>query len=81
MVPLLGAKFGAALASPGARLPRSLEGGTLEAMAVVRAAGGLLWRDGKKGRSGARLAVIHRPHRKDWSLPKGKLDDGETWEA
>ncbi len=50
-------------------------------MAVVRAAGGLLWRDGKKGRSGARLAVIHRPHRKDWSLPKGKLDDGETWEA
>ena len=28
-----------------------------------------------------RLAVIHRPHRKDWSLPKGKLDDGETWEA
>jgi 8-oxo-dGTP diphosphatase len=50
-------------------------------MAVVRAAGGLLWRDGRKGRSGARLAVIHRPHRKDWSLPKGKLDDGETWEA
>jgi 8-oxo-dGTP diphosphatase len=55
-------------------------------MAVVRAAGGLLWRagrpgDGKKGGAGVRLAVIHRPHRKDWSLPKGKLDDGETWEA
>jgi 8-oxo-dGTP pyrophosphatase MutT (NUDIX family) len=55
-------------------------------MTIVRAAGGLLWRaarqgDGKKGGAGVRLAVIHRPHRKDWSLPKGKLDDGETWEA
>jgi 8-oxo-dGTP diphosphatase len=54
-------------------------------MPVVRAAGGLLWRggrpgDGKTGAAGVRLAVIHRPHRKDWSLPKGKLDDGETWE-
>jgi 8-oxo-dGTP diphosphatase len=55
-------------------------------MPVVRAAGGLLWRagrpgDGNKGGARVRLAVIHRPHRKDWSLPKGKLDDGETWEA
>jgi 8-oxo-dGTP diphosphatase len=24
--------------------------------------------------------VIHRPHRQDWSLPKGKLEDGERWE-
>jgi 8-oxo-dGTP diphosphatase len=55
-------------------------------MTIVRAAGGLLWRagrpgDGSKRGAGVRLAVIHRPHRKDWSLPKGKLDDGETWEA
>jgi 8-oxo-dGTP diphosphatase len=53
-------------------------------MPVVRAAGGLLWRAARPGngsKSGTRLAVIHRPHRKDWSLPKGKLDDGETWEA
>jgi len=50
-------------------------------MSVVRAAGGLLWRDGGDGRRGNRLAIIHRPHRKDWSLPKGKLHDGETWEA
>jgi 8-oxo-dGTP pyrophosphatase MutT (NUDIX family) len=21
---------------------------------------------------------VHRPHRNDWSLPKGKLDEGET---
>jgi 8-oxo-dGTP diphosphatase len=46
-------------------------------MAIVRAAGGLLWRDGA---GGPRLAVIHRPRHDDWSLPKGKLDDGESWE-
>jgi 8-oxo-dGTP diphosphatase len=46
-------------------------------MAVVRAAGGLLWRDGPEG---PRLALVHRPRRDDWSLPKGKLDEGESWE-
>jgi 8-oxo-dGTP diphosphatase len=46
-------------------------------MAIVRAAGGLLWRHDADGR---RLAVIHRPRHDDWSLPKGKLDDGESWE-
>src|SRR5579859_6014092 len=51
-------------------------------MAVVRAAGGILWREGRNGaKPGPKLAVIHRPHRKDWSLPKGKLSDGESWEA
>jgi 8-oxo-dGTP diphosphatase len=48
------------------------------AMSVVRAAGGVVWRE----RSGlATLAVIHRPHRGDWSLPKGKLRPGESWQA
>jgi 8-oxo-dGTP diphosphatase len=46
-------------------------------MAIVRAAGGILWRDGPGGH---RLAVIHRPRRQDWSLPKGKLNRDETWE-
>ena len=27
-----------------------------------------------------RVAVVHRPRYDDWSLPKGKLDPGETWE-
>jgi 8-oxo-dGTP pyrophosphatase MutT (NUDIX family) len=42
---------------------------------VVVAAGGIVWRqvDGSEV-----LAVIHRPHRRDWSLPKGKLEAGET---
>jgi 8-oxo-dGTP diphosphatase len=40
----------------------------------VRAAGGVVVRgDG-------RIAVIHRPRYDDWSLPKGKLDAGETFE-
>jgi 8-oxo-dGTP diphosphatase len=46
-------------------------------MPIVRAAGGVVWRGAP---SGPRLAVIHRPRRRDWSLPKGKLDDGEGWE-
>ena len=40
----------------------------------VRAAGGVLVRSGPDG---PEVAVIHRPKYGDWSLPKGKLDDGE----
>ena len=43
-------------------------------MARVRAAGGVVL-------DGGQVAVIHRPRYDDWSLPKGKLDPGETWEA
>jgi 8-oxo-dGTP diphosphatase len=39
----------------------------------IRAAGGVVVRDG-------RIAVVHRPRYDDWSLPKGKLDLGESWE-
>jgi 8-oxo-dGTP diphosphatase len=39
----------------------------------IQAAGGVVLRDG-------RIAVVHRPKYDDWSLPKGKLDPGETWE-
>jgi len=47
-------------------------------MRVIRAAGGVLWRlDGAT----PRVAIVHRPRRADWGLPKGKLDEGETWEA
>jgi 8-oxo-dGTP diphosphatase len=41
----------------------------------VLAAGGLLVRDD------GRVAVIHRPRYDDWSLPKGKLEPGESFEA
>jgi 8-oxo-dGTP diphosphatase len=39
----------------------------------IHAAGGVVVRDG-------RIAVVHRPRYDDWSLPKGKLDPGESWE-
>jgi len=42
---------------------------------TIEAAGGVLWRTGDDGRW---YAVIHRPKYDDWSLPKGKLDPGET---
>lgn len=41
----------------------------------VVAAGGVLWRAGAAG--APEIAVVHRPHYDDWSLPKGKLDRGE----
>ncbi|MGN6378350.1 MAG: NUDIX hydrolase [Gaiellales bacterium] len=37
---------------------------------MIRAAGGVVLRDGL-------VAVVHRPHRHDWTLPKGKLEQGE----
>ena len=39
----------------------------------VRAAGGVLVRDG-------RVALVHRPKYDDWSFPKGKLEEDESWE-
>jgi 8-oxo-dGTP diphosphatase len=47
-----------------------------ERRALIEAAGGLVWR---RGAHGPELAVVHRPHRRDWSLPKGKLKDGESF--
>jgi 8-oxo-dGTP diphosphatase len=45
--------------------------------AEVKAAGGVVWR-----RAGDTIAMViaHRPRYDDWSLPKGKLDAGESWE-
>jgi 8-oxo-(d)GTP phosphatase len=44
---------------------------------IVLAAGGVLWRPGHR-EFAAEIAVIHRPRYDDWSLPKGKVDPGET---
>jgi 8-oxo-dGTP diphosphatase len=44
----------------------------------VRAAGGIVVRDGA---AGAEVAVVHRPRYDDWSLPKGKLEPGEGFAA
>jgi 8-oxo-dGTP diphosphatase len=43
----------------------------------VRAAGGVVVRQGDDGTR--EVAIVHRPRYDDWSLPKGKLDEGEEW--
>jgi 8-oxo-dGTP pyrophosphatase MutT (NUDIX family) len=43
-------------------------------LTVVRAAGGLVVRDGT-------VLLVHRPKYDDWSFPKGKCDEGESDEA
>ena len=42
-------------------------------MEEVRAAGGVVEQDGL-------IVLVHRPRYDDWSLPKGKLDPGESFE-
>lgn len=43
---------------------------------MIRAAGALLWRENSD--LALEVALIHRPRYDDWSLPKGKLEIGET---
>jgi 8-oxo-dGTP diphosphatase len=43
----------------------------------VRGAGGVVVRE--RGDGGREVAIVHRPKYDDWSLPKGKLDEGEEW--
>jgi 8-oxo-dGTP diphosphatase len=45
---------------------------------VVQAAGGVVWRRSPADPSTIDVVLVHRPKYDDWSLPKGKLDAGET---
>jgi 8-oxo-dGTP diphosphatase len=45
---------------------------------LIRAAGGVVYR--KTDRGNLRVLVAHRPVYDDWSLPKGKADEGESVE-
>ena len=51
---------------------------TGESEAEVFAAGGVVWRPAGDG--ALEIVLVHRPRYDDWSLPKGKLDPGETFE-
>ncbi|WP_114853574.1 NUDIX hydrolase [Brachybacterium sp. YJGR34] len=44
----------------------------------VLAAGALAWRESAEG---LEVLLVHRPRYDDWSVPKGKLDKGETFPA
>ena len=43
---------------------------------LIQAAGAVLWRNSDT--SQLEIAVIHRPRYDDWSLPKGKVESGES---
>lgn len=43
---------------------------------MIEAAGGVVWRS--TSRHVVEVLLIHRPHRDDWSLPKGKRKRGES---
>jgi 8-oxo-dGTP pyrophosphatase MutT (NUDIX family) len=44
---------------------------------IIQAAGGLIWRESAHGKE---VAIIHRGRYGDWTLPKGKLNPGETFQ-
>ena len=46
---------------------------------TVQAAGGVVFRRDRDG--GLEVLLVHRPRYDDWSLPKGKLEPGETHEG
>ena len=45
---------------------------------VVQAAGGVVVRHTRRGE--IQVLLVHRPHREDWTFPKGKLEAGESHE-
>ena len=45
---------------------------------LIRAAGGLVWRTTARG---PEILLVHRSRYGDWTLPKGKLDEGEDWQT
>ncbi|MFY1633371.1 NUDIX hydrolase [Solwaraspora sp. WMMB335] len=47
----------------------------MAAVTEVRAAGGVVWRNGDSGT--VEVCLVHRPRHDDWSLPKGKLEPAE----
>ena len=47
--------------------------------AVVRAAGGIVWR--RSGERRLEIALVHRAVQDDWTFPKGKLLEGESERA
>jgi 8-oxo-dGTP pyrophosphatase MutT (NUDIX family) len=57
---------------------RRVEGGIEEEPArldaVIRAAGGIVWR---QQNGSCQVLLVHRPKYDDWSFPKGKAEEGE----
>ena len=45
---------------------------------ITYAAGGVVWRDAPRGRE---VLLILRPKHQDWTLPKGHIEKGESWDV
>ncbi len=58
-------------------MPKEIPPAAVPVTKDVLAAGAVLWRHNGNP-SSPEVAVIHRPRYDDWSLPKGKVDPGET---
>jgi 8-oxo-(d)GTP phosphatase len=58
-------------------VPKEPSPDAVPASKAVVAAGAVLWRPSGSA-AGPEVAIIHRPRYDDWSLPKGKVDPGET---
>ena len=58
-------------------MPKDIPTGAAPANKAVLAAGAVLWRCNDDA-AAPEVALIHRPRYDDWSLPKGKVDPGET---
>jgi 8-oxo-dGTP diphosphatase len=58
-------------------VPKEIPTDAVAAGKAVLAAGAVLWR-ASEDPTEPEVAIIHRPRYDDWSLPKGKLDPGET---
>ena len=43
---------------------------------MIEAAGGVVWRRGAKGT--LKVLLVHRDRYDDWTIPKGKLEPGES---
>ena len=57
---------------------RSFQSNRCGGSAPIQAAGGILERSSS---SGLEIAIVHRSrYGSEWCLPKGKLDDNESWE-
>ena len=58
-------------------MPKEIPPDAVPASKAVLAAGAVLWRPNGDP-AAPEVAIIHRPRYDDWSLPKGKVDPGET---
>jgi len=45
---------------------------------IIYAAGGIVWRNAPSGRE---VLLILRPKNQDWTLPKGHIEKGESWDV